>query len=75
MLEFLINKVAGLEACNFIKKTPTQVFSVEYCEILRHYVQTAASGSKTKFVQNLQASRVSESSDIFKHSSNEFASL
>ena len=61
VLEFLINKVAGLQACNFIKKTPTQLFSVKYCEILRHYVQTAASGSKTKFVQSLQTSRVSES--------------
>ena len=41
--------------------SPTQLFSVKYCEILRHYVQTAASGSKTKFVQSLQTSRVSES--------------
>ena len=60
MLEFLINKVADLRASNIIKKSPTQVFSVEYCEILR-YLQTAASGNKTKFVQNLQMSRVSES--------------
>ena len=37
------------------------MFSIEYCEILRHYVQTAASGSKTRFVQSLQTSRASES--------------
>ena len=35
VLESLFNKVGGL-ACNFIKKeTPTQVFSCEYCEILK----------------------------------------
>ena len=33
MLKYLLNKVTGLEACNFIKKTPAQVFSCEYCKI------------------------------------------
>ena len=32
----LFNKVAGLKACNVIKKeTPTQVFSCEYCDIFK----------------------------------------
>ena len=34
VLESLFNKVAGLKACNFIKKTPTQVFS---CEIFENF--------------------------------------
>ena len=33
MLQSLFNKVAGLQACNFIKKTLTQVLSFEYCEM------------------------------------------
>ena len=33
MLESVFNKVAGLSACNFIKKeTPAPVFSSEYCK-------------------------------------------
>ena len=48
MLEFLFNKVAGLQGCKFIKKTPTQVFSREYCEIFKNtyfeeHLRTAAS--------------------------------
>ena len=36
VLESLFNKVAGRKACNFIKKeTPTQAFSVEYCQIFK----------------------------------------
>ena len=36
MLESLFNNVAGLKVCIFIKKeTPTQLFSCEYCEILK----------------------------------------
>ena len=31
----LFNKVADLKACNFIKKTPTQVFSCEFSKFLR----------------------------------------
>ena len=27
------NKAVYLKTCNFIKKTPVQVFSCEYCEI------------------------------------------
>ena len=30
-----LNKVAGLQNCNFIKKTSTQVFSSEVCEIFK----------------------------------------
>ena len=33
MLESL--RDAGLKTCNFIKETPTQVFSCEYCEIFK----------------------------------------
>ena len=39
MLESLFNRVAGLKACNFIKRdsdTATQVFSCEYCEIFKN---------------------------------------
>ena len=36
LLESPFNKVAGLTVCIFIKKkTPTQLFSCEYCEILK----------------------------------------
>ena len=35
VLESLINNVAGLQPCNFIKETPTQVFSCEYCKSSR----------------------------------------
>ena len=30
------NKVARLQACNFIKEAQTQVFSCEYCEIFKN---------------------------------------
>ena len=30
------NKVAGLNACNFIKETPAQVFFCEFCEIFQN---------------------------------------
>ena len=33
VLDSQFNKVAGIEASNFVKKTPTQLFSCEYCEI------------------------------------------
>ena len=37
MLESPFSKVAGLKVCIFIKKeTPTQLFSCEYCEILKN---------------------------------------
>ena len=36
MLESLFNKVAGLQVCNFIKKTPRQVSPCEYCEICKN---------------------------------------
>ena len=34
--ESLLNKASGLEACNFIKETPTQVFYFEYCGIFKN---------------------------------------
>ena len=37
MLESLFNKVAGLYSATLLKeRTPTQVFSDKFCEILRH---------------------------------------
>ena len=36
MLESLFNKIAGLQACNFIKKTPTHVLSSEIYKILKN---------------------------------------
>ena len=40
VLESLFNKVADLQACNFIKETftPTQVFSCATCEIFQNNV-------------------------------------
>ena len=35
-LESLFSEVAGLKACNFIKDTPTQVFSCEYFKIFKN---------------------------------------
>ena len=57
VLESLYNKVAGLKACNCIKKeTLTQVFSCKYWEILKNslFLQNT-SGScfcRTKFFLN-----------------------
>ena len=36
LLESLFNKVAGIQACNFLKKTLPQVFSCEYCHIFKN---------------------------------------
>ena len=37
MLESPFDKVVGLQACNFIKKkTRTQVFFCEYCEMFKN---------------------------------------
>ena len=36
MLDSLINKVTGFQACKFIKKTPTQVFSCNVYEIFKN---------------------------------------
>ena len=36
VLESLINNVANLQACNFIRETPTHVFSCEYCKIFKN---------------------------------------
>ena len=50
MLEFLFNKIASLQGCNFIKKKLRQrCFKVKFCEIFRNtyfeeYLQSAASG-------------------------------
>ena len=36
MLESLFNKVAGFQACNFIKKTTTRMFPCEYCKNFKY---------------------------------------
>ena len=36
MLESLFNKVAANQVCHFTKKTPTQMFSCEICEIFKN---------------------------------------
>ena len=36
MLESLFNKIAGLEAFDFIEEAPIQVFSCEICEIFKN---------------------------------------
>ena len=36
VLESLIKNVAGLQPCNFIKETPTYMFSCEYCKVSRN---------------------------------------
>ena len=36
MLESLFIKVTVLRACNFIKETPTQVFSCEFCQLFKN---------------------------------------
>ena len=36
MLESLFNKAASLKDWNFIKKTPTQVFSCEMCKTFKN---------------------------------------
>ena len=36
MLKFLFNKIADLNAKNYLKETLRQAFSCEYCEILRN---------------------------------------
>ena len=48
MLESLYVKALDLQACNFMKKTPTQVFFCEYCDIFKKtyfekHLQTTAS--------------------------------
>ena len=48
IMESLLNKVASLQACNFIKKrTPTQVFSCGVCKVFKNtyfeeYLRTTA---------------------------------
>ena len=36
VLKSLLNKVAASKACTFIKKTTSQMFSCEYCEISKN---------------------------------------
>ena len=48
VLKSLLNKVAASKACTFIKKTTSQMFSCEYCEISKNtyfeeHLHTAAS--------------------------------
>ena len=36
MLDSLLIKLLGLQVCNFIKESPTQVFSCEYFQIFKN---------------------------------------
>ena len=38
VLESLFNKFTDRQACNFIRKTPTQVFSSETCKIFKNNI-------------------------------------
>ena len=47
VLESLFKKIAGVKACNFIKRDPSTVFSCEYCQMFKStyfekHQQTAA---------------------------------
>ena len=57
VLESLFDKFADPQTCNFIKKeTPTQVFSCEYCEILKNnffYRTTPVAASELDIYYNL----------------------
>ena len=49
VLDSLLNKVTGHQACNFIKKTATQMLSCEICKnfkntFLAEQLRTTASG-------------------------------
>ena len=46
VLEPLLDKVAGETVCNFIKKTPVQLFYYEFCKIFKN----------TLFTEHLQTS-------------------
>ena len=54
MLEFLFNKVAGLQACNFIKKTLQHwCFSVKFAKSLRaSFLQNTYGGCFWKYLMN-----------------------
>ena len=54
MLEFLFNKVAGLQACNFIKKTLQHwCFSVKFAKSLRaSFLQNTSGGCFWKYLMN-----------------------
>ena len=56
VLESLFNKVAGPNACNFIKNRLTQVFSCQICEIfqntyLEEHLRTTASKHRSSFLE------------------------
>ena len=54
MLEFLFNKVAGLHACNFIKKRPQhRCFSVKFTKSLKaSFLQDNCGGCFWKYLMN-----------------------
>ena len=54
MLEFLFNKVAGLQACNFIKKRlQHRCFSVKFTKSLRaSFLQNTSVGCFCKYLMN-----------------------
>ena len=54
MLEFLLNKVAGLQVCNFIKKRlQNRCFSVKFAKLLRaSFLQNTSGGCFWKYLMN-----------------------
>ena len=74
VLESLFNKVAGFQACDFIKKeTPTQLSSCEIRKIFEktyfeEHLRTTASGSRFFLYE---ASKEKEINEFQKHKSNQ----
>ena len=74
VLESLFNKVAGPNACNFIKNRLTQVFSCQICEIfqntyLEEHLRTTASKHRSSFLEVFCRSCCSASFNaVMKHS-------
>ena len=60
VLESLFNKIAGLEACNFIKNSSKQVFFCKICEIVsntefeKHHRTTASVIISCFFTEKLE---------------------
>ena len=68
VLESLFSKFASLVACNFIKKTPTNMFSYEYCEVFKKTLFEEHQWCLLlyfKFILNLMTNINLEIDDIF----------
>ena len=69
MLDFLFNKVAAIQACNFIKKKiPRQVLSCEYCEIFKNsfFYRTSLVAASEIYCFTFGSSRCSENKPSLK---------